>query len=797
MKHATIAPPQPTKLVLALTSVILLLSQAATAQTAAPAAASAAAPGADADTNQIERITITATKRATLLQETPLAVTAYNQSTLDNAGVKDLVSLQAMIPNLTVEQHGDSGGVHVFMRGVGSTNHTELGDPAVAFHVDGVYSPRPQGATVLMYDLDHVEVARGPQGTLSGRNATAGSVNMETAKPKFNKFSGNADVVIGQYNRIGMESALNIPLSDTLAVRIAAISERHDGYVDFQPRSNVQPGARKYMAGDQLGVRATIAFKPSDQFDGTAAIEYYRDNGTGTVLLMQQPRAGQPRYSALIDTPGALDQSNITYRTRVNYRPNEALETSYIGSASRLKRTNASDWDAGVQPGFKQDNRTEWSQFDNYTHELQLKSTTDAPLQWLVGGFMIHENNKIRFDIDMAQTAVPDGLGPIVVNPVLPTDVAWSMSFIQPRRTLDSKAVFGQGTYDLGNHLKATLGARYTREQKEDQGGRNWVCPQFGATIASGGHLIGPGGPVSRETCQSAYAADSTPPGTGTWPGGGDNTALSPVDSSATYLARLEYGFSPDVNGYASVATGFKSGGFGDGGRFFKPEFINNYELGLKSEWMNRALAVNVSAYAMRYKDMQVSSVEKLPSGQQQVVTGNAASARINGVETEVNWRMTRNDRLMGNFNVLSAKYGDFIACDSAYQDCSKETINLKGNRLRHTPSFSTTFAYEHDVALAAGRLTPRLSAHYQTKSYVSEFNNTPGAFPEARSQKAYTTADVSVRYESARKDWLAEVFVMNATNEAVKTDANLVQGVWTAFYNAPRTAGARVSAKF
>lgn len=782
-----------TKLALALAPIMALLAQSAFAQ-GAPAPA---APAADAGGEQIERITITATKRATLLQETPLAVTAYSQATLDNAGVKDLVSLQAMIPNLTVEQHGDSGGVHVFMRGVGSTNHTELGDPAVAFHVDGVYSPRPQGATVLMYDLAHVEVARGPQGTLSGRNATAGSVNMETAKPRFNKFSGNADVVLGQYNRIGMQTALNIPLSETVAVRVAAISEKHDGYVDFQPRSNVQPGTRKYMAGDQLGVRATVAWQPHDQLDATAAVEYYRDNGTGTVLLMQQPRAGQKRYSALIDTPGALQQNNITYRTRINYRPNDALELSYIGSASTLKRVNANDWDAGVQPGFKQEHRTEWSKFDNYTHELQLKSTGDSALQWLVGGFLIHEDNQIRFDIDMAQTGVPAGLGPIVINPVLPGDTAWSMSFIQPKRLLDSKAIFGQSTYDLKNGLKLTLGARYTREQKEDQGGRNWVCPEFGATIATGGHLIGPGGPVTRETCRSAYAGDSTPAGTGTWPGGGDNSAVSPVDSSATYLARLEYAFSQDVNSYASVSTGFKSGGFGDGGRFFKPEYITNYELGLKSEWLNRALAVNVSAFAMRYKDMQVSSVEKLPSGQQQVVTGNAATARINGIETEVNWRITKADRLMGNFNFLRATYGEFIACDSAYQDCSRETINLKGNRLRHTPSFSTTFAFEHDIAMASGKLTPRLSAHYQTKSYVSEFNQTPGALPDARAQKAYTTADVSLRFEPLKKDWLAEVFVMNATDVAVKTDANLVQGVWTGFYNAPRTAGVRMSAKF
>ncbi|MES2322934.1 MAG: TonB-dependent receptor [Pseudomonadota bacterium] len=788
MKHST-----KRKMVWTLAPFAILSAGGAFAQQSAPV---------QGESDQVERIVVTATKRATLLQDTPLAVTAFSQATLDNAGVVDLTSLQVMVPNLVVEQHGDSGGVHVFMRGVGSTNHTEIGDPAVAFHVDGVYSPRPQGATVLMYDLDHVEVARGPQGTLSGRNATAGSVNLETAKPRFDKFGGNAQFIAGQYNRIGMSTAVNVPLSDTLAVRVAAISEKHDGYVDFQPRSNVVSGQRKYMAGDQLGVRASAKWHPTDRFDALGAIEYYRDNGTGNVALMQRPRAGQPLYSALIDTPGALAQSNVSYRTRLNYRPTDAVELSYIGSASQLKRTNASDNDAGVLPGFKQEHRTEWSKFDNYTHELQFKSNDEkAPFQWLIGGFMIHEDNSIRFDIDISQTAVTPGVGPIVVHPTLPGDTAWAMSFIQPNRTLDSKAVFGQATFALSDSFKLTGGMRHTREQKEDKGGRNWVCPNFGSTVGTGGHLIGAGGPVNAQSCGSAYAP-------GTWPGGGDNSAISPVDSATTFLARAEYMMSRDVNGYASVSTGFKSGGFGDGGRFFKPEFITNYELGLKSEWFNRALTFNVSAFAMKYKDMQVSSVERLQNGQQQVVTGNAARSSINGVETEFNWRIGRSDRLMGNANWLDATYGDFITCDSSYMDCNTQSINLKGNKLRHAPTFSMTAAYEHDFAIGDGKLTPRASVHYQTKSYISEFNTTPGpaqlagSFADAREQKAYSTLDLALRYEAAGRKWLAEVFVMNATDEAVKTDANWVAAgtpgqTWVAFYNPPRTAGVRISAKF
>jgi iron complex outermembrane receptor protein len=413
---------------------------------------------------EAQRVTVTATKRLTTVQDTPLAVTAFSQRDLEKAQVKDLTSLQALIPNLTVEQHGDSGGVHVFLRGVGSTNHTELGDPAVAFHVDGVYSPRPQGATVLMYDLASVEVARGPQGTLFGRNATAGSVNLVTAKPKLGDASGHAGVVIGDRNRLGVQAAMTFPLGEKTALRLAAISERQDGWVEFQPRSNVQPGARKFGAVDQQGARATLLWQPTDNVTTTTALEYYRDNGAGQIMLAHSPRPGQKWNSALVDTAGILAQDNTTLRTRVDWAISPAIELSYIGSVSSMARKNASDDDAGVQPGFKQEHRTEWSRFNNHTHELNLKSTDGGAFQWIAGLFSINEDNRIRFDIDISDIGTPAaGGGPIVVVPTKASDTAWAMSFIQPKRTLSSNAVFGQGTLKLNDQLSVTAGARYTK----------------------------------------------------------------------------------------------------------------------------------------------------------------------------------------------------------------------------------------------------------------------------------------------------------------------------------------------
>ncbi len=749
---------------------------------------------------QLERVVVTATKRLTTVQDTPLAVTAVSMKDLEKAQVKDLSSMQALVANLVVEQHGDSGGVHVFLRGIGSTNHTELGDPAVAFHVDGVYSPRPQGATTLMFDLASVEVARGPQGTLFGRNATAGSVNLVTAKPRLGESSGNAGIIFGDRNRLGMQAVMNLPLADKMAVRIAAISEKQDGWVDFQPRSNVQPGTAKYGATNQAGLRTTLLWELADSLNATVAAEYFRDNGAGNISLAQTPREGQRRYSALVDTPGVLDQKVLQLRSRIDWRPTSGLELSYIGSASRMERKNASDNDAGTKPGFKQEHRTESSRFDSTTHELNLKSTDDGPFQWITGAFLVKEDNRIRFDIDISQIAPPLGSGPIVVNPVLPTDTAWAMSFIQPKRTLDSKAVFGQGTLKLAKDFGVTLGARYTDEGKKDVGGRNWVCPQFGATIATGGRLIGPGGPVTLATCGSEYAP-------GTWPGGGANDGET-SDKATTYLARAEYQATPDILTYGTVSSGFKSGGLSDGGRRHLPEFLTNFELGAKAEFFNRSLAVNVAAFVMKYKDMQVSSIEYQTNGQQQLVTSNAARATIKGIEAEWSWRLTRADRFTGNVSLLDAKFDDFLTCDSSLLDCSlpANTVNLKGGKLPHAPRFSTTAVYEHEFTTGGGgKTTPRVQVHYETQTNLAQFGAIgPGApeaaraYPNARIQKGYSTVDLGLRYEEPKGRWYTEAFVVNLGNRAVKTDVSWVTGsTWTSFYRPPRTYGARASYKF
>jgi iron complex outermembrane recepter protein len=788
-------------------------------QTASTASSSQAAPTNGGD---IEKIIVTATRRDTLVQDTPLAITAYTQDTLANNQVKDLASMTAMVPSLVVEPHSDSGGVHVYMRGVGSANHTELGDPAVAFYVDGIYVARPQGATALMYDLSHVEVARGPQGTLNGRNSTAGAVNLVSGAPNPGKMFGSASITVGDYHRIQTQGMINIPLSDDIALRIAAIQDRRDGYVDFRKGSNVAPGTRKYGAGDQKGARASLLWRFTPDLKATFIADYYSDTGAGNIYLAAEPARGQDLRSALIDTPGALDQSIITGKAKVQWRPVEGIETQYLGSWSRLKRTNASDADAGLYPGFKAENRTEWGQFDSLSNELQVRSDSESALQWVGGLFFFKEKNKVRFDIDRSQISqamleqdVANG-NVIFVQPTV-GQYASSMSFIQGDRQLHSKAAFAQASYDIDPLWKLSAGARYTKDHKYDIGGQNWACPnwpdnpprgtvnltpgQIAQLVTPGTgtintHNIGPGGVVNQATCGNTY---------------GDNTA-DLAYGQATWLGRVEYKVSKDILTFASVTTGFHSPAIGDGGATTKPEKLTSYEIGFKSDLFDRKLTLNLDAFWMKYKDKLESQVVN-----NTLQNFNAAGASVKGIEAEWNFRPTSVDRFSGNATWLKARYDDFLSCDvdaarANGQSCgtTAPTVNVGGSVLKHAPNFATTLMYERDFDIGKGRLTPRVSAHYETESFVGSgaFNNDVPGHPGVKQQQAYTTLDLSLRFEPRNKAYTAELFVNNATDKEVKYDAVEVctqvgapcqptQQIWAAYYNNPRTVGARVSMKF
>ena len=460
-----------------------------------------------------------------------------------------------------------------------------------------------------------------------------------------------------------------------------------------------------------------------------------------------------------------------------------------------MTRANVSDNDVGFNPAdqFQQEHRTHSSEFLSQSHELQIK-TIDLPyFDVLVGGFFYREENDIRFDIDINDDPNGDGI----------PDQYWAMSFIQPDRQLDSLAAFGQATWHVIDSLRLTGGARYTSDRKSDDGGRNLVCPAFGATFDGGGINLN-----NRDDIPFApelFGDLPHPDGTcGSFPGNSGND-VEETWNQATWMARVEWDPVERWLVYATVNTGFKSGVIQDGGLTADPELVTNYELGLRAGMFGGSLSLSQTAFYSDYRDILRSRAEVQADGSQQLVTRNATEARIFGLETELSWLITGADRLQVALSYLNAEYRDFPNIDNvlfATNDQASPIVNLKGNRLPFSPEFSIAAAFEHTFSFDFGYITPRVQTQFQTAMFLSDFNR------QSDKQDAFTRTDLSLRYETD-SGWLAEVFVKNIEDTEVKSNVEIKgnapgaggvpgdPGFTYAYFDAPRTFGVRMAYRF
>ena len=808
------------------------------------AAAPQPAPAAAADNGQVADIVVTATKRETSLQRTPIAISAFSQASLDKQQVQDVKGLADFVPSLHFAQQGDQGGILLTMRGIGNdAAYTEVADPEVAMYIDGIYSPRAQGASVLMYDMERVEVLRGPQGTLFGRNATVGAISLITAKPTFDDFHASVEAVGGSYNRFGIKGMVNIPVTDNFALRAAFITDRHDGYIDYQAppelpgvnRSAFVTGGKKYYAGDQKSARVSARWDLG-RFKWNLSGEWYKDTGSPILGLMQDPRPGQKFWSALVDTAPQTDRYSWSVRSNMSYDLSDHIEAVYIAGFSRVGGTADSDADAGAHPPVLADdgtvtmpndsfgeNNTAYSRYDFWSHEVQLKSTGHNAIDWIVGGYYSHEVNKIRFDIDQ-RNGYRDGT------------FNWAGTFIQADREIDSRAAFGQAIWHITDKINLTGGNRYTSDKKKDIGGRNvsfsgCPCPlpadQLAACQAAvpglpGIFSIDLNGAGNAQQVVDALNAETAQYGN-LW-------GISPNDThgkwnKVTWLARADAQITPGTLVYGSVSTGFKSGNIEDGGLLAGPETLTNYEIGSKSKLFDNHVTLNLAAYYEDFKGYQVNQAvtTRDDAGNiigSQIITTNAKGAKAYGIEAELNANLTRLDRLTLAATYQHTRFKDLLTVNNGiYNNVPENIENLKGNELPHAPHFSATATYEHDFELAnGGRITPRGTLHYETRSWLSYFNGDQigGYAPENQAgkgllgtdydkQKAYAKIDLGLTYASPGDKYEIEAFSLNVTDKRIRTSAGVSGSVGTnvllsdflSNYEPPRTWGVRVRAKF
>jgi iron complex outermembrane recepter protein len=792
-----------------------LLCSSIAAVLAAGSAMAAPQPDADTGTSSaskdveaLDTISVTATKRSTPLQKTPVAITAISANTLDKERVITVQDITNLVPGFTGTTQGDHGVITLTLRGIGNDSaKTEYADPEVALFVDGIYTPRAEGAAALLLDLDSVEVLRGPQGTLWGRNSTVGAVNMQTAKPVIGDSSGNLQFGFGNYGRLGGRGAINLPISDTWAMRVAFAHEEHEGYVDYQNPGELLPslasqqaayaasggdpaafqainpnlfvtGGDKYNSQNQSAIRLSSLWEPNADFSWNVSYEYFRDTGTPSASLMQTPRPGQDFWSSLVNTAPYLDRESRTFRSRMDWQLSDNVALSYIAGYSHYDGSSDFDQDGGVQVPTSfttgatfQEDRTNYSTYTNSSHELDLKSTGDNTIDWILGLYYAAEQNKIRFDIP-------------IFNGTQQGTVAWQGSFIQPKQTVDSKAVFGQATWHLSDALRLTAGLRYTKDQKENIGGRGWGW-QYNPDVPQ--VPIAPGTIPSTET--------------------GFGFGISGINDGkydhgqTTWLVRADADLADNFLLYGSVSTGYKSGGLQDGGVPYKHETLTNFEIGTKNSFAGGNVIWNNALYYEDFKDFQLAAPIIFIDGSRGLGFSNVkGSTKVWGFESELNARLSEDDRVQVVFSAIPHKklgtllyagsndYQGLPACpaESGISNC----LDVSGNELAHAPDTSLQFVYEHDFRFSNGaRLTPRFSMHYESDSWLSAFNLGSGD-----KQGSYHRTNLSMRYQNPTGSWYADFYVDNVENGKIRTSAgrSAVDGgfVYLSQYLPPRTYG-------
>lgn len=782
----------------------------------------------------IEEIIVTATKREKSVQDTPIAVTAHTQDDLDRNRVSSLPDMVNMVPTLHIARHGDSNALDVTLRGVSSTNRTELGDPTVAFHVNDVYSPRPQGAAVLMYDIERVEVHRGPQGTLSGRNATVGGVSIHTVKPTFGTTGGNFSFSVGNYDHLGVRGAYNLPVNDRFALRVAAFSERRDGYVDTLPSYvGYYPGLdanslgefqysprvdiKGYEASDQTSWRASALVDFTPNVTWNLSFETYKDAGTGYVDL-DPYLVNRGTRGAVIDSPGSVDMTNVSVASRLDVSFS-AVDFSYILGVSNQKRNQVWDADLGRGDAFQED-RTEWSDYDFMSHELQFKNADSSKLRWVAGLYSSAEKNAIRFDIDHVTNDSGGGAWEPGGWSWIDGNDGGGASFRQPDRQLKSSAVFGEITYDFSSAIRLTAGLRYIEDEKSDKGGRSINTSRFiraPRTDDSLGGYVPPNDELYEDANIRAGATDGGTnegmEGDGAWVRQVNDTVAN--WDKVTWLVRYEQDFSPATLFYVSVGTGFKSGIIQDAGLQAEPEFTTNSELGLKTTLFNGQFRMNTAIYHMDYENLQVSRplLEDLngdgtPDSQGSLFTVNAAEATIEGIETELSW-IAGEGRLDFFAAFLDATYDEFdrdeplFGQDNPWNPRSDGAlgdlgfVNLAGNRLIRAPEYEFTLTYLYLISTKSGEWTPRVTANFVDDTFLDEFNRTDivgdsGVTENVSVQPAYEMFDAGLNYSSNSGKWSVDFFVRNATDEDVRTAVGGFLGPegLSSYYKPPRTYG-------
>jgi iron complex outermembrane receptor protein len=687
-----------------------------------------------------EEILVTARKVTERLQESPVAVTAIGADRLERIGATDLSDLSGRAPNVTINTIGNFGSsISVFIRGIGNGDPDSTVDPSVGIYVDGVYLPRTANSSLDLFDVEQVEILRGPQGVLFGRNTTGGAINYRTKRPT-GQFDMRGSITLGDFGQRDIRFAAETPLiDDVLAVKVAAFSQHLDGY--YLNTFTGIPGRRNATSAGMSNTftfRPSLRFTPTDNFDLTIIGEYSRERSenlpsinvsTPNQLLQRfygvpSFQRGQEVRAFAWNVPGQSDVDVWGVTAEANWEIGPGTLTSISNYRETTKDINNNDTD-GTTAGFFETLRDQ--PHKQHSSELRYNAPVTDDLNIIAGLYYFKQKYFLRRDTFLNVTNGP----------------TTSHTNAITGQTHDNFAIFGQAEYNVTPELRVSLGGRYTTEKKD-----------FFATLFTPFPNLGPVYTLSKKWSNFGPAAG------------------------------IDYEVNDNIMIYAKYSKGFKSGGFnGRGGTPgalgpFDEESVDAFEGGIKADWLDNRLRTNLAVYYNKYDDLQRTVIRTLVGGaggnNQETVTDNAASATVQGFELEVSAVPINGLDIDFSAGYNNAKYDEYMADlngDGIITDNSNQEIS-------RAPKWTLGGGASYAADLGgAGILTFRGDWTHVGKQNILTTGALDGRIP------SYDVIDASVRWDIPGDQAYVTIFVKNLNKEVYQASYTPVGGLF-AFTN-------------
>jgi iron complex outermembrane recepter protein len=660
----------------------------------------------------IEEIIVTAQRRAENVQDVPVAISAFTPGDLDRAGVRQAGDIATMVPNFVVASPYGSEAMPVFsLRGVTSNDFSQNQSAPVAMYVDDVYKGVGALQALQTFDLDRVEVLRGPQGTIYGKNATGGAISFFSRNPDLHAYDGYVDVGVGNYSGRTVEGAVGGPISDgTLGWRAAVYYDKRDGWLD-----SITPGVAPANGVDALAGRLTLLAKPSDELTAQLKFSFSRSRGTPYGVrpanILPDVTGNNPNISffqnaSLYAYDKIIDNDGVSLKLDWKIAPHAMLTSVTAYDFGRWQEVG-DDASVGTQIWGAD---TYASSVNAYSEELRIASQDTGRWTWLAGGYFGHDvvhgwNEYHYFDAYPGTVYVPGSSSPLY-------GFDQANSFDQVRQ---SSAVFGNASFDVTPDVTLSAGVRYTRDSLAV---KNFFALEGG--LPSAPTFPGLGQPTL--WTQTIPYIDTTfvnfqpgvAPQSATLPERGvDNTNVS-------YKVGVDWKPAPGMLSYLTVSRGYRGAAFNSQAfndpvevNFASPEELTSYELGFKSELLERRMQLNAALFYYDYKNQQFLGTSSA-NGVLLYQEVNAPKSRVEGGEVELRAKVTSDLELRANVGVQDSKYIDFVI----------HGVDVAGNQLAMSPNLTLGGVVDWRVgSLFGGIFRVSADANYVAKQYFDPQN--------------------------------------------------------------------------